>query len=375
MTSFQTDSCDLCGGQTAVTLLQSRRSMTSDARVTNVPLHKVACERCKLARNGSAATAEELSEYYRREYSLNDRVAAQEHTFVVDGIPTPRSQFIHDQIVSLLGGALDPTLRLLEVGCGAGELLSKFAVSEKRGIELSGRAVEQAQAAGLAVQQGGYDAVSGEFDLIVAFGVIEHVPSPSHFLEALRRSLAPNGRLVLGQPIQDAVSYDIFFNDHLHHFWVDHLRLYFQKSGLAEQASRVGIGPLPNFSLHVLTRSEPAKPSFETSVEWDLRVFQQQFAALEEFVARRPGESPLYAFGASEVLSLFDANTSLRRHIAGVIDDFNPAAGKLDEVEHERPGFVLTLNPAYQEKVAARIRQRHPAAVIYSPQAMQELVP
>jgi SAM-dependent methyltransferase len=351
--------------------------MTSDSRLVAIPLQKVVCQGCGLGANGSPTLLADLDRYYQEDYQLNCHTPQAEHTFVIDGHPRTRSQVIYDWITALLDGSgVDlTTASLLEVGCGSGALLAHFPTPHKQGIEMSRQAVALATEKGLTVTAGSYHDVSGTYDLIVSFGVIEHVVSPTDFLRTLRRALKPGGRLVLGQPIQDAVSYDVFFADHLHHFFLRHLSAYFEKTGWVEQHRLVGYGPMPNFSLHLLAAGqEPTKWQFGNPLagpRFELADFKAQFAALDTYLAERQPLGPIYAYGASECLKLFEANTRLTEVVSGVIDDFQPGALKLDQLTAPATGsltFVLTMNPLYQEKVAEQLRQRFPEAPIYSVQ-------
>lgn len=45
-----------------------------------------------------------------------------------------------------------------------------------------------------------YEKLQGLFDIVMAADVIEHLPSPAKFMEAVKRSLKPGGLLILTTP-------------------------------------------------------------------------------------------------------------------------------------------------------------------------------
>jgi 2-polyprenyl-6-hydroxyphenyl methylase/3-demethylubiquinone-9 3-methyltransferase len=104
--------------------------------------------------------------------------------------------------------------RALDVGCGAGLLAEPLARLGARltGIDASPEVIEVARdhaaRQGLAIdyRAGEVEALEGEFDLVTAMEVIEHVADPAAFLKALARRLAPGGLLVMSTPNATAMS-------------------------------------------------------------------------------------------------------------------------------------------------------------------------
>lgn len=92
--------------------------------------------------------------------------------------------------------------RLLEVGCGMGELAERVAVelgAEVIAIDVSPRMVEIARARGVDARLGDAQALpfaDGEFDCVVANWVLYHLPDLDRGVAELARVLAPDGRLV-----------------------------------------------------------------------------------------------------------------------------------------------------------------------------------
>lgn len=137
------------------------------------------------------------------------------HRFLADpragGRATPTR--LHDVLAEALGEGLATSTpegpRILDAGCGLGgtmlDLVSRFG-GTATGLTLSpsqqAQAMAAAQARGLGsrvqVQVRSYDdPPAGPFDLIVAIESLAHSPNPAVSVDALARTLAPGGRIVI----------------------------------------------------------------------------------------------------------------------------------------------------------------------------------
>jgi SAM-dependent methyltransferase len=94
--------------------------------------------------------------------------------------------------------------RVLEIGCGSGALLKTLSQRAARavGIEPGRAAVTEAHRRGLDVIQAPFtaDAFDERFDLVVHYGLLEHIEDPSSFLVEQMQLLAPGGVIVLSVP-------------------------------------------------------------------------------------------------------------------------------------------------------------------------------
>lgn len=115
-----------------------------------------------------------------------------------------------DQHWSLDECGLEPLAgkRALDVGCGAGLLAEPLArlgaevTAVDAARELIDAALAHSVAQGLTIDYRaiGVEQLEGQFDLITAMEVIEHVADPQPFLASLAARLAPGGLLILSTP-------------------------------------------------------------------------------------------------------------------------------------------------------------------------------
>jgi len=101
-----------------------------------------------------------------------------------------------------------PPARLLDIGCGAGEFIAVAQRSgyDTLGIDTSEAAVEICRSKGLDARVGDLDSVSGRFDVITMWDVLEHVADPTALLIRARESLNENGILLAKVPAFGSLS-------------------------------------------------------------------------------------------------------------------------------------------------------------------------
>jgi cyclopropane fatty-acyl-phospholipid synthase-like methyltransferase len=146
------------------------------------------------------------------------------------------------------GIGLRDEMSVLEVGCGNGAFLWPFseAVAQNgvrpvlHGIDIAANAIDEAQQVGGANPPrficSSLESHPGEYDLVLAIDVVEHVPCPLTFLSELRR-FAPT--LLLHLPIEHSIlhlmtrrptaSYRAY--RHIHFFSLESARLLIQEAG------------------------------------------------------------------------------------------------------------------------------------------------
>jgi SAM-dependent methyltransferase len=125
-------------------------------------------------------------------------------------------------IVKTLTSTLKPGYRVLEVGCGTGNVLRVLRQAcpdgQVVGMELwfDGLRFAQQRSPGPLVQGDVRNCPFGKpFELIGMFDVLEHIPEELETLYALRHALAPGGRLMLTVPAHQYLW--SYFDEAAHH--------------------------------------------------------------------------------------------------------------------------------------------------------------
>lgn len=126
------------------------------------------------------------------------------------------------RISKKLSSELSPGYRVLEVGCGTGNVLRVLRQAcpdgTVVGLELwfDGLRLAQQRSKGPLVQGDVRHSPFGKpFDLIGMFDVLEHIPEELETLVALREALAPGGRLMLTVPAHQYLW--SYFDEAAHH--------------------------------------------------------------------------------------------------------------------------------------------------------------
>jgi 2-polyprenyl-3-methyl-5-hydroxy-6-metoxy-1,4-benzoquinol methylase len=132
-------------------------------------------------------------------------------------------------------------MRILDVGCGGGQLLSLL---HRAGfLRVMGTdpllAADREIKPGLWIRRLAVEEVEGQFDLIMLHHVLEHVEQPRDMLTACRRRLAPGGKILLRVPTVECAAWERY---QIHWVQLDAPRhiFLFTRAGLtllAEQCS------------------------------------------------------------------------------------------------------------------------------------------
>lgn len=217
--------CKVCG---------SRQLSPALTLATGGELRYVECSRCGLVFNPhvwDSKDVELLNQYWTRE--TVDRIRH-------DPILKSRNRAFLRSLAELV-----PTRNLLEIGCGAGNIL-RCAAEEgwsTVGTEVAPDAVAACRSQGLHVLQGDLLELrleSQAFGAVIMGEVIEHLISPKLYLREIHRLLVPGGVLYLTTPNYGSLTrllirehWRVFVPQHLQLFRPCTLRLMLRKSGFS----------------------------------------------------------------------------------------------------------------------------------------------
>jgi SAM-dependent methyltransferase len=148
-----------------------------------------------------------------------------------------------DPILQVLAQAgLRPEQRMLDVGCGAGRLLDRFARAGFRSVMgvdpfIAG---DMRTAAGVPIRKAHLHEITGTFDVIMFNHSLEHVPDPVSILEQAVQRLAPAGAILVRVPTPSSDAWKLYRTD-----WVQldaprHIVLP-SRAGASIMAQRVGL--------------------------------------------------------------------------------------------------------------------------------------
>ena len=190
----------------------------------------------------------------------------------------------------LEGLQLQKSKRLLEIGCGLGELLNRIATSfpnlEVEGLDDSQKMVDYMLGQGLEAHQNS-STISGKFDRVIAHHVIEHFKHPEDFHKVLREFCDPGAIIQITFPnrenwfVKRGLFPDLHLPMHRFYFSLDDLHDFFELKGykILECSSNETQRFIPNLTQAIYNH-----------LRADLSLFKRRYAELCKWVESIPAE-------------------------------------------------------------------------------------
>lgn len=204
------------------------------------------CTRCGLGVTDPRLPGEALARHYPSSYE-----PYREHGSSATADLIARMRDVH-MALRLLRPALaqliaQPPGRLLDVGCGRGELAGAFVRRgwTAAGVDPSPDAVRVARSLGIDAREGTLDDVAwepGSFDAVVLHHSLEHVPDPVTTLRRAGELLRPGGRLFVAVPYWGSWQRRRFGSRWFHLDLPRHLQ-HFDEVSLADAIRAAGLVP------------------------------------------------------------------------------------------------------------------------------------
>jgi SAM-dependent methyltransferase len=341
------------------------RSMLSDGRVLPRPLRKLSCLKCGAASHAPGFSEIDIRAIYDGGYSLagaapnSDAARARAYGQWIRGeCAAPRSIF--------------------EVGCGSGALLRELSAiwpeADCFGVDAALPGPDRSDGR-VRLERGFVEDVPndiGNFDLIVAVNVIEHISSPGGFLTSLQSRLAPDGKIVIVCPAAEPPNTELLFFDHLHSLTANSLGFAVAATPLVARKRSLASPVIGDFQM--VTFDAADRPS-------DLPLCRDSFSDLwskresylkgwnrldQALLDRSQSVRRLVAFGAGQTAALLRAYAprSWARIELIVLDDVNeawtlgiPIASYGNEVQNlGAAGILIAASPHVQGIIADRLR-------------------
>jgi 2-polyprenyl-3-methyl-5-hydroxy-6-metoxy-1,4-benzoquinol methylase len=369
--------CPLCGlleNQQLFPIYQGRCA-TSDLRIVEKSvIDNRICLQCGFVWNQGGPRGRSES-FYARQYKLRMHSSDARNVNFADNKPAAMAQIALDYFLEKAG--IGSHGRLLEVGAGKGEFLSRF-VRARPGWETV--AIEPSSAAQVladrvpqtALFREPYQSVPIEspFSAIVAFGVLEHVEEPADLLRWMGARLSVEGSALIVVPDFERNPYDLFCVDHLSKITAQTLTALARLAGLEVlHIHRAGI-----VLIAVLHRAgvRGGVPRFEPGVSWTIAKQNEELAraAMSSMAtARRSAHksregmgifglgiaglfAPLFIpFDRDEIRAYIDENTTMH----GSSIEGRPVCG-LEAIDSLGIRHIaLAVSPVYREQVRRKL--------------------
>lgn len=342
-------------------------SVTSDSWTCKLPAVIHFCPRCgHLQKHHDSTTLDAINEIYRT-YAPHHLAQGNEQVVFPEGLPPrPRTWHTLEKCIPNL-----PTKgRLLDVGCGNGAVL-KSAGALLKGWELHGYDLNDKRREEVLKLPSVASFTSGslkklphrEYDLVVLWHTLEHIPSPVGPLAELRDLLKPGGFLLVQVPDIERTPFDMAVIDHTSHFSRRTLEILCRQAGF--EIAMDGTPWIHNCLTLLLKKSSSNPPVVEQADEATLARARAHFDWYNSTVCHfdkstQQGDFAIFGAGMAGIALL----TQLSRKPGFILDEDRQRHGsKLEGVTitipdqaPEKLKVILPFAPVNANRIAAKVR-------------------
>ncbi|WP_164974495.1 class I SAM-dependent methyltransferase [Flavobacterium amnicola] len=344
--------CYVCGASSFSEVLDNNPSMSSDGQIVDLTISKQECSNCGTVRSSDISF---LNDFYKNYYKLN--VVNNDPVYIFQGEKMLKSEMHLEWITKLVGNRIEDCKSIIEIGCGSGNLLNLFEIKDKYGVEPSEKAAKYASAIAK-IRNIGYEEISEKekYDFIFSSCVIEHTIDPNDFLQKNWHIANDNSIIVIGLPIQDTESFDVYFLDHLHHFTVNQFVYLCQKNGFTVENYEVGYKCMTTMGYFVLRKNATTLSEIKYEKNHNFYASNVWIENLNTFLKQNTSEN-LVAFGYGETSFFYQSYTQLNSVVNCFIDDVKAKSEEnvisVEEAINKnivKDSFLILLaNPHYHE--------------------------
>jgi len=226
--------CSLCGGLEFRTVLYAR-----DFDTGGTEFSLAACENCELVRTEPAMDETRLNVWYDRSY-----YGQGARKFLGWGESWVRFLARHraKRILSALPTQPGGRTRILDIGCGRGQLLGGFRDLGADCFGIERQEFPDVEEPGITLYRGDVGSTPlapASIDVVILWHTLEHLESPAQTVAYARRFLKPGGTLVISVPNFSSWQRRLFGSRwfhldlprHRHHFGMATLRRLVESEG------------------------------------------------------------------------------------------------------------------------------------------------
>ena len=349
-------------------------SVTSDSWTCRLAAVIHQCPRCgHLQKHHDATTLEAINEIYRT-YAPHHLAQGTEQVVFPEGLP-PRPRTWHT--LEKCQPSLPATGRLLDVGCGNGAVL-KSAGALLKGWDLHGYDLNDKHRDELLRLPGVASFTSGaltklphrQFDLIVLWHTLEHIPAPQGPLGELRELLKPGGYLLVQVPDVERTPFDLAVIDHTSHFSRRTLEILCRQSGFEVALDGT---PWIHNCLTLLLRQSPLPAPAPAPADATLLAGARAYFDWYNMTVRlfeestREGDFAIFGAGMAGIALLTQLS---RKPILMLDQDRQRDGSQLEGVTIRPPDrapaklkVIIPFAPISAARIAAKVRAAVPAAL------------